>query len=512
MLVRFYTGFNKKKNSTKKPDSNNSTSYDVSHGVLKQVSGVMNPIISFQTQPLSPDYIYKATYAYIPKYNRYYFVKDWVFNNGLWDVILEEDILASFKTQIGESEHYILRSADTENDHWNPWVCDTMYPVIPGNDIPETLTFSSPFVSAVDNGVYVVGVIGSDSADAVGAITYYAMTPYQFGHLKATLFGVDGLEAMGLVDSQGNWTSTDVGEQFFKTMYNPFQYIASCFWFPVSPSSISGTAVSTINIGWWIYSVTAVRISQKLGTFYDGINHIPPHPLAYYRGDYLSYAPYTELTLYGKFGSIPINTLYFDFNSHSSQQNQTDIMIVKYTIDYITGQCLVQIYASMDTDPTTSRKSLITKTEFLIGVPIQLAQIGMDYLGTASTAVSSITGTIKDAVVGAGVAGVAGGVAGAISGGLSGIYNTLQSSMPQMETTGSNGSFINLHIPTELVMIHKRIAWEDKSHKGRPYCMQSKIKFLSGYTLCSDGETEIDCMDDERDAISRFLTTGFFWE
>lgn len=512
MRVTFYTGFSKKKNSTKKPDSN-ATSYDVSYGVLKQISGIMNPIISFQGDPLSPELIFSATYAHIPKYHRYYFVKDWVWNNGVWDVIMEEDVLASFRTQIGESEHYILRSADVENDHWNPWVCDTMYPVKPGNVYPETVEFSSPFVTAVDNGVYIVGVIGSDSADAVGAITYYAMTPYQFGHLKATLFGVDGLQAMGLVDGNGNWTSTDVGEQFFKTMYNPFQYIASCFWFPVSPSSISGSAVSHINIGWWVYSVTAIRISQKLGTFYDGINHVPAHPLAYSRGDYLSYAPYTELTLHGKFGSIPINTLFFDLDTHrGSQYQKTDVIIIKYTIDYITGQCLVQIYASMDTDPSTSRKQLITKTQFLIGVPIQLAQIGMDYLGSASTAVSSITGTIKDAVIGGGIAGAGGAVAGAISGGLSGIYNTLQSSMPQMETSGSNGSFINLHVKTELSIIHKSIVWEDLDHKGRPYCLQSKIKFLSGYTLCSDGETQIECMDDERDTIARYLTTGFYWE
>lgn len=513
MQIDFYTNFEKKKNSTKIPTvggNNNPTSVYSVTGTLKEPCSIMNPVINFKGQPLSPNQIFSTHYAYIPIFGRYYFVKDWMWNNALWEVYLQEDVLASWKTHIGESEHYILRTDDegTTNGHWNPWISDCLYPAHPSGS-SETTSFTSPFVSSVDSGTYIVGVIGSDNTDAIGAVTYYAMTPSQFGNLKATLFGLDGLEAMGLVDSNHNWTATDIGEQFFKTMYNPFQYISSCIWFPVSPSDITGTAVSQMKIGWWVYQVTAKRISQKIGTFYDGVNQIPYHGQAPTRGWYLNYAPYSEHTLHGKFGSVPINTAFFQLDDG---QYSYKYLVIKYTVDYITGQCLVQIYSARENNTQSLTKHLIHKTQFLIGVPIQLAQIGMDYMGAVSTAVNSVTGTFKDAMIGAGVAGVAGGVVGAVAGTASGIYNTLQSAMPQLETTGSNGSFINLNLTTELVSVYHSIVWEDLDHKGRPYCFQNKIKFMSGYVLCADGDMDIDCMDDERDAIAQFLTTGFYWE
>ena len=508
MNIVFYTGFSKKKNSTKIPTLGSGVASYTITGVLKEPSSIITPVINFQTLNLSNNYIFDSTFVYIPTFHRYYFVKDWTFNNGLWELSLFLDVLASWKTQIGESEAYILRTNDkTANGHWNPWISDAMYPAIPGGT-PHSITLTSPFVSSVDNGTYIVGVIGSENSNAIGAITYYAMTATQFGALKNTLFGVDGLSAMGLV-SGGTWVATDVSEQFFKTMYNPFQYIASCIWFPVSPSSFSGTQVSSIKIGWWSFSASGLLISSKTGTFYDSVIEIPSHGQASTRGWYLNYAPYSEHTLHGMFGSIPINTNCFELDEG---QYSYKYLIVKYTVDYITGQCLVQIYSSRENNTSSLLMNLIHKTQFLIGVPIQLAQIGMDYLGTATTAISSISGAVKDTLAGAVTGGAFGAVAGAVTGVSSGIYNTLQSAMPQMETSGSNGSFINVGLKTVLVSIYHNIVWEDIDHRGRPYCFQNKIKFMSGYVLCSDGEIDIDCTDDERDMIQNYMVSGFFWE
>ena len=511
MQIVFYTNFEKKKNSTKRPtvggEGNLTNSFTVT-GTLKEPCSIMTPVIAFQGQPLSPNQIFSTHYAYIPQFGKYYFVKDWTYIEGLWEAEMEEDVLATWKTHIGDSTLYVLRTnAKGESQYWNGSITDTTYPATSDFVIDRT-QFTSPFVNTESSGVYVVGIIGSDNYDAVGAITYYAMTPAQFGSLKATLFGVDGLEAMGLVDNQGNWTVTDVGEQFFKTMYNPFQYIVSCFWFPVSPNDITGSSVTSLKIGWWIYTVSAKRISQKIGAFFDQVKSVPPHPQAGTRGRYLNFAPYTQHTLYGKFGSIPIDPAFFDLDE--SIEWGYKYIVIKYTVDYVTGQCLTQIYTARYTDHTDLQ--LIHKTEFLLGVPIQLAQIGMDYMGAVSTALNSATGTIHNAIVGSAMGGVVGGVAGAITGMTSGIYDTLQSAMPQLKTSGSNGSFINLAINTELISKYYVIAYEDIEHKGRPLCLPVKISLLEGFVLCADGEIDIDCLDDEREEISNFLTTGFFWE
>ena len=510
MQVVLYQNFEKKKNSTKLPLIG-VTAYTVG-GNLKEPCSVLKPVISFQGEPLSPDYIFASTYAYIPVFSRYYFVEDWNWNDGLWVVHLSVDVLASYKDALSEISMYILR-ADTRNtpsglNLWNKAITDTTYPATTDFYI-DRVKMTSPFVNTEETGVYIVGIIGSDNADAMGAITYYAMTASEFGNLKATLFGIDGLAVLGLVDPQTQeWTATDMGEQIFKTMYNPFQYIVSCNWFPVSPSEISGSPESTMKIGWWIYTVSAKRISQKIGTFYDGVIAVPPHPLASTRGTYLNFAPYTQRTLYGKFGSIPLDTAYFDLDESSTTYYR--YLVGKYTVDYVTGQCLYQVYTARYTDHTDLQ--LIHKTEFLLGVPIQIAQIGMDYMGTVSTAINSTTGTIRNTLASASLMGTAGAIGGLASGVANGIYDTIQSAMPQLETSGSNGSFINIGLTSELVSKYFTITYEDIEHKGRPVCLPVTLKFLSGYALCADGDIDIECTDTERGMISAFLTSGFFWE
>lgn len=508
MIIQLFSSFDKKTNSTKRPTGTVDKSVT---GTLKEPCSITNPV--FKIERLSPDSspdVY--TYAIIPAFHRFYFVEDWTWADGLWECRMSVDVLATYKNDIGESTCYILRtdSYDTETPYWNPWVSDATYPALPEGSA-ETLTLSSPFVQYINSGIFIVGVIGSDNQDAIGAITYYALTASQFGHLKETLFGVDGLEAMGLIDSTDHttWTATDMSEQVFKSMYNPYQYIVSCIWFPVYPASISGNPVTTMKIGWWDYSISAIRVNTFTGIFYDGIVEIPMHGQARTRGWYLNYAPYSEYTLHGKFGTVPLNSAFFELDDNAQSYKYVE---VKYTVDYVTGQCLVQIYATRQPNTEYQQRQLIHKTQFLIGVPIQLAQIGLDYFGATSTAISSIVGTAKSGLAGEAIGGVVGGVAGAIVGASSGIYNTLQSAMPQLETTGSNGSFINMNLQTTLVILTHSIMWEDRTHKGRPYCFQNKIKFMTGYVQCSDGDIDINCFDNERKMIKEYLTTGFFYE
>ena len=139
-------------------------------------------------------------------------------------------------------------------------------------------------------------------------------------------------------------------------------------------------------------------------------------------------------------------------------------------------------------------------------MPIQIAQIGVDYLGAAVTAVDATANTVQNAL--------SLNIGGAISSAAHGIYNTVNASMPQMSTSGTNGSFlvINDLLQTRLVFQYLKIVDEDISHKGRPLCKIKTINTLTGYILCSDGEFDISCMDEERTAIADFLTTGFFWE
>jgi hypothetical protein len=451
----------------------------------------MNPVIKIERLPndaIPGDY----TYARWVQADRYYFIEDWVWVNGLWEVHLKEDVLATFKTEIGNSTEYVLRTNSTTD--FNGEITDTTYPAT--TDIETTVSvLNSVFPSDIDVGCYIVGIISGGSSSAVGAISYYAMTANEFGALKNKLFSNDNLEIMGIIDSGGQTVVQDLSQEVLKTLYNPYQYIVSCMWFPFYKSVLPSTQVTSIKIGWWNYPLQGSRIYAQTHEIGSERYAITAHPQAS-RGSYLNYAPYTRRTLIGRFGAVSIDTTMFAVG---------DYIDISYVIDVITGQCYAKIARRRGTN-----NSVFAERNFLLGVPIQLAQVGTDYLGAAVSAIN-----IAPQIAGGALKGLAtgtGAVMGAIAGGASGIYNTLQSAMPQVETTGQNGSFLAPGNYTRVVEQFYKIVDEDISHRGRPLCELRQLNTLSGYILCAEGEIDISCYDNERKEITRYLTEGFFWE
>lgn len=502
MQIDFYKGFYKKENSTLRPTVSGAVTKETVTGHLKEPCSILHPVVRFQSPIKQNDTHDFYRYAYIPLFGRYYWIDDWTWEDGLWTVTMDVDVLATYKDDIGSQTEYILRT-DSDTNNFDGAITDTMYPATTDFGITK-LAFRNPFINSdfFSEGTYVVGVISGDNTNAVGAITYWAMTSTEFGALRDTLFGQDGLEAMSMWDAiQHTWTLAEMSEEMFKTMYNPYQYIASCTWFPVQKSDISGNQQNKIKIGWWEFNLNGKRMNKFTGSFYDERLQIPPHPQAATRGKYLNYAPYTSMTLHGRYGSIPLNTEFLEVGSY---------LINDYTVDYITGQCLFEVYVA-STSAGVDRV-LITKTEFLIGVPIQLAQIGRDYLGMTVNAIEAGKQATTGALLGGAVAGVGGMIIGAIASGGSAIYDTINSAMPQMRTSGTNGSFIGNSLSTVLVIIHHKIVDENITHKGRPLCQLRTINTLSGFVMCADGEIDLDCYDAERRKISQFLMSGFFWE
>ena len=494
MLTLNLYSFAKKENSTKQP----STASLALQGILKEPCSIMNPIVTIER--LSADAMpFSYTYAKWVEAGRYYFIEDWIWVNGLWEVHMKEDVLATFKTEIGATSEYILRTNSTVN--FNTDICDTTYPTTT-EFVNESYAVSNIFTTDITVGCYIVGIISGGSTSAVGAISYFAMSSTEFGDLKDALFGDDNLISMDLLDvtdpNNPIWKPADISQEVFKTMYNPYQYIVSCMWFPFGKSAIPNkSSQTTIKIGWWDYSLSGDLIYAQTFELGNEQFTITAHPQAS-RGNSLNYAPYTRRTLIGRFGSVPIDTSYFAVGT---------IINISYMIDLITGQCYAKIAAK-----DGAAEDLIAERNFLLGVPIQIAQVGTDYLGTAVNAIGAVSGAIGGAVSGLATGGIAGAIGGAIAGGASGIYNTLQSAMPQVETGGQNGSFLAPKNQTHVVEQFYKIVDEDIDHRGRPLCELRQINTLSGFILCAEGDMDISCYDDERKEIVRYLTTGFFWE
>lgn len=96
-------------NNSEKNKINKSLSDAVTFsGTLRDETSIINPVILMELENPS-----NYNYAYIPEFDRYYFINDMVsVNNNLWRISLKVDVLESFKNQILASSAIL---SDTEN-------------------------------------------------------------------------------------------------------------------------------------------------------------------------------------------------------------------------------------------------------------------------------------------------------------------------------------------------------------------------------------------------------------
>lgn len=469
--VEFWA-FSKKENSTKQPTTGSGISY--TNVLLKDETSILNPVLkvavsSMPVPTVAP--VNTMTYCYIPKFGRYYFVTDWVYNQGIWECSLAVDVLASFKTAIGNTSAYIERSASTYDGN----IIDKLYPANTDYDIKTIALSGSYFNVPPSGGTYVVGIVNS-LTNTVGAITYYAMTQSQLGSLLAYMFGNDIWNSSGI---------SEISQGLFKSMFNPMQYIVSCMWLPFDLPAF-GSTTGSVYIGYYNAGFTANIVTNLYEKGYiEG--QLTDHPQAASRGSFLNYSPYTDITLYiPPFGSIPIDTAFL---------RKGNYLYCPYWVDHITGEATIQI--SLSTYQGSLESNVCAERSAKLGVPIQLAQVMADYSHTIQTMQSGFSG---------GVAGIIAGALGAT------VQSALDAKFPQVSTSGSNGAFVSNHIAAVAVLKHTKIVNADNTDFGRPLMAVRIINTLSGYVKCGEAHPALPCLHEELTTITNFLTSGFFYE
>lgn len=469
--VEFWA-FSKKENSTKQPTTGSGIAY--TNVLLKDETSILNPVLkvavsSMPVPSVAP--VNTMTYCYIPKFGRYYFITDWVYNQGIWECSLAVDVLASFKTPIGATSAYIERSASAYDGN----IIDKLYPANTNYSITRVALSAAYLGVPPSGGCYVVGVINS-VANTAGAITYYAMSQTQLANLLAYMFGNDIWTSSGI---------TEISQGLFKSMFNPMQYIVSCMWLPIGTSSL-GNTTGTVYIGYYNTNITATLVTYL---FEKGhvTGTITSHPQAASRGSYLNYAPYTDITLYiPPFGSIPIDTAFLKKGNH---------LYCPYWVDHITGEATIQISLSAY-DPAID-SNVCAERSAKMGVPIQIAQVMADYSHTVQTMQSGLSG---------GIAGIIAGALGAT------VQSALDAKFPQVSTSGSNGSFASNQTEAHAILRHTQIVDGDNTDFGRPLMAVRTINTLSGYVKCGEAHPAIPCLQEELSMITNYLTSGFFYE
>ena len=477
MLIELYS-ISKKHNSTKQVAANNSTKLSINNAYLKDETSFQNPTIILKEKPNGTVFSPAAyNYCSIPYWNRYYFVTDWRWANGVWEMDLRVDVLASFKTAIGNLSAYIIRAAAASNGN----ISDTFYPAFSNPTISKVQMSSDIYHTSLPSGCYVLGCINNETTNRVGAVTYYALTDAQMSSVLSYLFSGNIYAASSI---------TEIGQGLYKSMFNPFQYIVSCMWFPYA-NTVLGDTDSNVKVGYWDTGVTGklCRYIVKEIAFKSN-SAIPAHPQAATRGAYLNHAPYTRLTLYyPPFGEIPIDPSYMIYTNN--------YVYGKMYIDFITGLSDVRLTIASSYDPDVADPYLIqTMRTAQVGVPIQLAQVISDYL----SGIGSVGGVFSAAAT------------GNVGGVFTNIVSAIQNVMPKLSTAGANGSLIEIIEPPYLVVEHYSLVNENNAEFGRPLCDTRTISSLSGYIQCGDADHDLGGTDEERKEINKYLREGFFFE
>lgn len=497
MQIDFYSGFTKRVNSTKTPSGSATKTLT---GYLKEPCSVMDPVIQIK-RPQSDAVPYSYTYAYIGDFGRYYFVRDWVWTSGMWECHMTEDILGSWKTAIGNTSAYIERCASESNGA----IMDKLYPATT-NFSTETVSLANSWTgTTISNGCFVVGIIGNASTWVGtpmlgGAVTYYVMSDTQMLDLLNYLLSDTFLDDAGFptVMTALQQLSHDTA----KAIVNPIQYISSCMWFPIPQSTLTDGVNRDIQIGYYDVGsnhaqgqyLTAVALQYYL------TGQIPNHPQAATRGKYLNYAPYTRLSMSVQpFGTFPLDTTFCEVGSY---------LHCPVVIDPITGKATLRVILYEDALHAGSG-AVVYETSGMMGIPIQLAQMTPDFLGSLSA--------VTSAAISIGTAAATGGVGGAAAAALLNmptIGNAVENLMSQPITQGVNGSYLAITslLPPVLTAQHFVVVDEDNDECGRPLCAVRSISTLSGFVKCCEATVDYACFESEKEAILNYLHSGFFME
>ena len=479
MLIVLYN-FTKKSNSTLEPNPNNSASTTLSNVEIKEGCSFLYPTLIISPNPI-PDQVFSPTqynYVSIPYWMRYYFIKDWRWVNGVWEVDLSVDVLASFKSSIGDTDAYIIRSAS----QYNGAIVDSFYPTTSVCAITKQQISSDIYHTTVNGGCFVVGVINnSSSTNKMGAVIYYALTPTQMKNLLSYMFS-DNIY----------WESNieEIGEGLYKALFNPFQYIVSCMWFPYGANTL-GSGTEKVKVGYWETSVNnAVIVNGVVQEFgFKTALPIERHPQIS-RGSYLDHAPYTRLTAYyPPFGEIPIDTTYM-------QYDEDNYLYGKIYVDHVTGIADCYLTITNGYGSSADPYKFMTMRTAQIGVPIQISQVLADYVSTVGSAGGMISS----------------GFNGSIAGVFGNIMSFVSSTMPKVSSLGANGSLLEIIEPPYLIVEHFQLVDENRTEFGRPLCATRRISQLSGYIKCGQADHAFPCTEEERKQINQYMQDGFFFE
>ena len=468
MNVTFYSGFAKRRNSTKQPSGGTSKSV-----VLKENTSEMRPAFVLSSVDWSWNY---ASWG-----GRYYYVNDIVSEgNNLFRVECALDSMATFKSQIGAYSTLISRASADQNFD----VIDSIYPA-KASPTTKMANITNPglFTNNRSAGCIVVGTIGQNGQRV------YVFTPAYFQTFCFRLFP-DLTDSGGQSISFLDWISMEISQAMAGGLQTILQNITFIRWVPVSFSSISSilTSVSHVYIGNWelvtpayeLQGSTIARISATTVSF-------PARDDAGARGKWEYMAPFAHYAVYiPPFGLITVDGAYL---VPAGRQITVDMLV-----NVMTGNLTMRLYYALG----NSAPRMIGTYSSDIGFEMKVGGASFNMGGVASGVASTVANLVSE-----NYAGMVGSIASAAANMVpSGAQVGGGTSGPAPDLTENWYAYATYFDPID----------ENKAELGRPLAEIRTISSLGGYVQCADPSLAIPGHVEEMNEVNAMLGSGFFYE
>lgn len=440
--------FSKRKNSTKRP-TGQGTEVPC---LLKSATTFQNPTFILQ-KPMND----MLQFNYAKWADHYYFIDSTTsINAGQTEISCTEDVLATYKNEIGNYTCFIERSSNQTT-----LANDTMY--IPTNEwvlSTRNVIHKEKIMTSTYSQQYIIRVVSR-----TGVASYY----------------INGDQLNNLLDymyTESNFTDV-ITDSITKLMFDPFKYIVDLKWIPFVESAFKNNNNEAIQLGFWDSGVMAKRIDEDtvVNFSYSFAFDNPLYAITdfrYYSSSFSNY--FIKLPF---IGVVALNPYKIDESVNAL-----------YQFDATSGLCNVFLQ---------SKRVVFASYQFQLSVPVQI--------GYASTNIAQLTTSAVSLVS----AGFQGNIAQGIS---SGIEAGRSITAPEVSMLGTIGNISNI-LNNQILEFNSYACTSidpDGASEGYADGTVRSISGLSGYIKSRNASIEISGFTGDQEAVNNYLNSGFYYE
>lgn len=482
MIEVIFYNVNKRENSTALPTGEGI----VLSCLYKSPCSLLSPVLILEIEfPV-------WNYCYIPSNSRYYFVGDPVWNDGFWEVPLQVDVLASFRTHVLESNLYVVRSESFPNNS----VADALR-TITSRRATTWAVADSPWEPL--QGEYVMGIRGGGQSST--GVSYYVLSESQLTELMdSSVFDPTTWDYTRPTDTgnviagflEGSFdTVMDIIQKF---VFDPLRYVTSIMYFPFEINTGKSVDVkfNFTDVHFTARELVSVARYQRM----DEITfNVPHHPQG---GGWLTCEPYSQYTLYFEpFGSIALP---------SDRLGKASLLHTKCDVDCISGKTRLECWTEYVDEEGVVHKAYLATAYAKIGCDMEITFIRPNIggiIGGATTMVGSLVSATPS------LSGVFGGAGDIIDS----IVN------PEIRSVGGDsGGILNAYqVGTNfkecrLQATFAYVVDTQKPERGEPDCHMRQLSTCAGYVQVSEGDIEMPGTLAEKSAVRSYLEGGIYIE